>query len=83
MRNNCKQLYKKKKNATKKVHGLPMYDSVTIPGGFVATQAHPEFTSRFEQPNPLFAGFIVAAQLCKDKQIVSQKISEQLLSQSL
>jgi CTP synthase len=27
---------------------------------FVATQAHPEFTSRFEQPNPLFSGFVDA-----------------------
>jgi len=25
---------------------------------FVATQAHPEFTSRFEKPNPLFLGFV-------------------------
>lgn len=25
---------------------------------FVATQAHPEFTSRFEDPNPLFYGFV-------------------------
>lgn len=28
---------------------------------FVATQAHPEFTSRAENPNPLFLGFIDAA----------------------
>jgi CTP synthase len=27
---------------------------------FVATQAHPEFTSRFEEPNPLFLGFVKA-----------------------
>lgn len=27
---------------------------------FVATQAHPEFTSRFEKPNPLFLGFVKA-----------------------
>lgn len=27
---------------------------------FVATQSHPEFTSRFESPNPLFLGFIKA-----------------------
>jgi CTP synthase len=27
---------------------------------FVATQAHPEFTSRVESPNPLFVGFIEA-----------------------
>jgi CTP synthase len=28
---------------------------------FVATQAHPEFTSRFGHPNPLFYGFLKAA----------------------
>lgn len=28
---------------------------------FVATQAHPEFTSKFTKPNPLFDGFIKAA----------------------
>ena len=27
---------------------------------FVATQAHPEFTSRFMNPNPLFLGFVEA-----------------------
>ena len=27
---------------------------------FVATQAHPEFKSRFEQPSPLFLGFVKA-----------------------
>ena len=33
---------------------------------FVATQAHPEFTSRFMNPNPLFYGFIEAAYTSKD-----------------
>lgn len=28
---------------------------------FVATQAHPEFTSRLEDPHPLFVGLIQAA----------------------
>ena len=28
---------------------------------FVATQAHNEFTSRLERPNPLFLGFVQAA----------------------
>ena len=27
---------------------------------FVATQAHPEFKSRFEAPHPLFLGFMMA-----------------------
>lgn len=31
---------------------------------FVATQAHPEFTSRLARPNPLFAGFVQAAVQC-------------------
>ena len=41
---------------------------------FVATQAHPEFTSRFESPNPLFIGLVAAArerQLVKINSIVS------------
>jgi CTP synthase len=29
---------------------------------FIATQAHPEFTSRFTNPNPIFHGFVVACQ---------------------
>lgn len=29
---------------------------------FIATQAHPEFTSRFGSPNPLFYGFLAAIQ---------------------
>lgn len=28
---------------------------------FIATQAHPEFTSKFTEPNPMFNGFIKAA----------------------
>lgn len=28
---------------------------------FIATQAHPEFKSRFESPSPLFVGFVKAA----------------------
>jgi CTP synthase len=33
---------------------------------FVATQAHPELTSRLEQPNPLFLGFVKA---CKELKV--------------
>lgn len=33
---------------------------------FVATQAHPEFSSRFEHANPLFAGFVDAASYNQD-----------------
>jgi CTP synthase len=36
---------------------------------FVATQAHPEFTSRFERPNSLFLGFVKA---CLDNQKISK-----------
>jgi CTP synthase len=28
---------------------------------FIATQFHPEFTSRLDDPNPLFAGLVKAA----------------------
>lgn len=45
---------------------------------FVATQAHPEFTSRFEDPNPLFAGFVATAQLHQQKKIMC---TEQLVAQ--
>ncbi len=39
-----------------------LMEFLEIPGHpfFVATQAHPEFTSKFIQPNPLFLGFIKA-----------------------
>jgi len=32
---------------------------------FVGTQAHPEFTSRFALPNPIFAGFVQACLECE------------------
>jgi CTP synthase len=35
---------------------------------FVATQAHPEFTSRLDSPNPLFAGFVQACQIRMETQ---------------
>ena len=34
---------------------------------FVATQAHPEFKSRPDEPHPLFDGFIKAARAKEDK----------------
>ncbi|HEV2601232.1 MAG TPA: CTP synthase [Candidatus Babeliales bacterium] len=34
---------------------------------FVATQAHPEFNSRFSNPNPLFYGFVKAAIVSKQE----------------
>ena len=39
-----------------------LVEFIELPGHkfFVATQAHPEFTSRFMKPNPLFNGFINA-----------------------
>lgn len=37
---------------------------------YVATQAHPEFKSRPDDPHPLFAGLIKAAAEIKDKSIV-------------
>ena len=42
--------------------GTKLMEYVEIPHHkfFVATQAHPEFNSRFEEPNPLFAGLVKA-----------------------
>ena len=39
-----------------------LVEFIELPGHkfFVATQAHPEFTSRFMKPNPLFDGLIKA-----------------------
>jgi CTP synthase len=37
---------------------------------FVATQAHPEFSSRFEHANPLFAGFMQAASTRSQERVV-------------
>lgn len=43
--------------------GTALKEYVEIPSHpfFVATQAHPEFTSRFGKPNPLFLGFVRAS----------------------
>lgn len=43
--------------------GTQLVECIELPGHpfFVATQAHPEFTSRFLKPNPLFMGFVQAA----------------------
>ncbi|MDR3551383.1 MAG: CTP synthase [Candidatus Babeliales bacterium] len=43
--------------------GTQLMEYVELPEHkfFVATQAHPEFNSRFELPNPLFAGFVKAS----------------------
>ena len=42
--------------------GAQLMEFLELPGHpfFIATQAHPEFKSRFGNPNPLFAGFITA-----------------------
>lgn len=40
---------------------LAEYIEITNHPYFIATQAHPELTSRLEKPNPLFRGFIKAA----------------------
>lgn len=41
---------------------------------FVATQAHPEFTSRFGSPNPLFAGFVTAC--CQSQETKKDSLSK-------
>lgn len=53
---------------------------------FVATQAHPEFKSRFGFANPTYGGFIKAAiahQQCADVRSCSAGISKQRVSQHL
>lgn len=42
--------------------GTQLMEYLELPGHpfFIATQAHPEFTSRLGNPNPLFAGFVRA-----------------------
>lgn len=43
---------------------------------FVATQAHPEFKSRFGSPSPLFYGFVEASWLCaQDRKIAPAVVS--------
>lgn len=44
------------------LHDIRLAEFLELPDHryFVATQAHPEFTSRLESPNPLFYGFIAA-----------------------
>lgn len=47
-----------------RVDGTTLVECIELPGHpfFMATQAHPEFTSRFMEPNPLFKGFVQASQ---------------------
>jgi len=44
--------------------GTKLMEFVELPEHpfFIATQAHPEFTSRLTNPNPLFYGFVMACQ---------------------
>jgi CTP synthase len=44
--------------------GTKLMEFIELPDHpyFIATQAHPEFTSRLTNPNPLFYGLVVAAQ---------------------
>ncbi|MCX5925021.1 MAG: CTP synthase [Candidatus Dependentiae bacterium] len=46
-----------------RIDGTQLMEFIEIPEHrfFVATQAHPEFTSRLANPNPLFTGFVRAA----------------------
>lgn len=48
---------------TDRVDGTRLMEYLELPNHpfFVATQAHPEFTSRFMRPNALFSGLIIAA----------------------
>ncbi len=53
--------------AEKAAHLVDMIEITDHPF-FVATQAHPEFLSRFLHPHPLFSGFIKAAMRPKSKE---------------
>lgn len=46
-----------------RIDGTQLMEFLELPGHpfFVATQAHPEFTSRLESPNPLFYGLVQVA----------------------
>lgn len=46
---------------------------------FVATQAHPEFTSRLESPNPLFKGFVRASALYAQERQTYEEAGNTLL----
>jgi CTP synthase len=43
---------------TDRESGLVEFIEIADHPYFVATQAHPEFTSRLERPHPLFVGLI-------------------------
>jgi CTP synthase len=47
----------------RRVDGTQLMEFIELPGHrfFIATQAHPEFKSRMDNPAPLFAGFVGAA----------------------
>ena len=47
----------------RRIGGTQLMEFVEIPGHrfFIATQAHPEFKSRMDNPAPLFAGFVGTA----------------------
>lgn len=51
-----------------RVDGTKLMEFLELPNHpfFIATQAHPEFTSRFGKPNPLFHGFVMACKKRKD-----------------
>jgi CTP synthase len=47
----------------RRVDGTRLMEFIELPDHpwFVATQAHPEFKSRMDNPAPLFSGFVEAA----------------------
>jgi CTP synthase len=47
----------------RRVDGTRLMEFIELPDHrfFIATQAHPEFKSRMDNPSPLFAGFVEAA----------------------
>lgn len=59
-----------------------LMEFIELPGHpfFIATQAHPEFTSRFTNPNPIFKEFVVA---CQQHAIMRSKQDMQIHTEQL
>ena len=59
----------------RRVDGTRLMEFIEIPGHplFVATQAHPEFKSRMDNPAPLFSGFVGAALACEQGRLSNAK----------
>ena len=59
----------------RRVDGTRLMEFIELPGHrlFVATQAHPEFKSRMDNPAPLFSGFVGAALAFQQERLSNAK----------